>query len=140
MPSFNGDSTHSTTLVGSGSTARTNGDLSGSSQPDGLVDARTTIFPVDRSRDHTVNSSRGIQRDGIPKRMDQRSPERTSRMKQKSEFYGDAFAYRESLTSAQDRISRSSAIIVEIKTNVIVSIFPNAFFALVTPGLSPSSE
>ncbi|MCJ1377834.1 hypothetical protein MMC17_000930 [Xylographa soralifera] len=120
MPSFNGDSTQSTTLTGSGSTARTNWDSPGSSYPDMPVDARTNFLPVNRSRDQTANPLRAMQRDVFPKRMDQRSPERTSQTKQKSEFYGDAFAYRESLTSAHDRLSRKSTIIVEIKTNVIV--------------------
>ncbi|MCJ1283147.1 hypothetical protein MMC26_002474 [Xylographa opegraphella] len=120
MPSFNGESTHSTTLIGSESTARTNWDLPSSSYPDMPVDARTNFLPIHQRRDQTTNHSRPIQRDVYPKRMDQHSPERTSRSKQKSEFYSDTFAYRESLPSAQDRVFRKSAIIVEIKTNVIV--------------------
>ncbi|MCJ1434208.1 hypothetical protein MMC27_003575 [Xylographa pallens] len=120
MPSFNDESLQSTTLIGSGSTARRNWDSPGSSYPDVPVDARTNFLPGDRSRDPTAKPSRGIQRDVFPMRIDQRSPERALRTKQKSEFYGDAFAYRESLTSAQDRLARKSTIIVEIKTNVIV--------------------
>jgi hypothetical protein len=41
--------------------------------------------------------------------------------KRKSQYYGDAFAYRESNGSARERVARESPIMVDVKTNVIVS-------------------
>ncbi|MCJ1395472.1 hypothetical protein MMC18_008358 [Xylographa bjoerkii] len=120
LPSFDGEATGSAARTESESTARTNLDSPGSSYLDMPVDARTNFLPVSRIREQTANPSRGMQRDIIPKHVDRRPPEQTSRTKEKSEFYSDAFAYRESLTSARDRLSRKSTIIVEIKTNVIV--------------------
>ena len=48
----------------------------------------------------------------------------TERSRQKSHFYSEAFAYRESNLSVCDRIYKESVITAEVKTNVIVRIHP----------------
>ena len=52
---------------------------------------------------------------------DAKTPEQKELAKRKSQYYGDAFAYREPNSSARERISRESMITCDIKTNVIVS-------------------
>jgi len=119
LPAFNGDFA----LLGrteSESTTRTNFDSQGSSYRDAPVDAQTNFLPRSPNREQTANPLRGMHRDVVSKPLDRRLPEQTLRTKAKNEFYGDAFAYRESVTSARDRLSRKSPIIAEIKTNVIV--------------------
>lgn len=41
--------------------------------------------------------------------------------KRRSQYYGDAFAQRESNTSARERVLKESIVMAEILTNVIVS-------------------
>ena len=41
--------------------------------------------------------------------------------KRRSQYYGDAFAQRESNTSARERVRKESIVMAEILTNVIVS-------------------
>jgi hypothetical protein len=41
--------------------------------------------------------------------------------RRKSQYYRDAFAQREPITSARERISRESFIVADVRTNVIVS-------------------
>src|SRR5437016_14621169 len=41
--------------------------------------------------------------------------------KRRSQYYGDAFAQRESNTSARERVLKESVVMAEILTNVIVS-------------------
>ena len=52
------------------------------------------------------------------------SPDKTSERrelaKKKSQYYDDAFAVRESNTSARERVHRESMVMVEVRTNVIV--------------------
>lgn len=52
---------------------------------------------------------------------DSKSSQQKELAKQKSQFYRDAFAQREPITSARERVSRESMIIADVKTNVIVS-------------------
>jgi len=46
--------------------------------------------------------------------------ERKELTKKKSQYYDDAFAVRESNTSARERVHRESMVMVEVRTNVIV--------------------
>jgi hypothetical protein len=55
---------------------------------------------------------------------DNKTPEQRELAKQKSQYYGDVFAYREPNTSARERISRESMIMADVRTNVIVSALP----------------
>ena len=119
------------------STTKTILDSPISSFGDVQVDTRTGLKAVNWSRENEVNVSRGNQRDSIPTPVDRRIPKTTPRTRQKSEFYGDAFAYRECLTSTMDRLSRRSTIVVEIKTNVIVSTIRSGISMLEVLQLSP---
>jgi hypothetical protein len=49
-----------------------------------------------------------------------KTPEQREISKKKSQFYGDAFAYRESNSSARERVLRESIVMADIRTNVIV--------------------
>lgn len=49
-----------------------------------------------------------------------KTPERRELAKKKSQYYDDAFAVRESNTSARERVHRESMVMVEVRTNVIV--------------------
>jgi hypothetical protein len=49
-----------------------------------------------------------------------KTPERRELAKKKSQYYDDAFAVRESKTSARERVHRESMVMVEVRTNVIV--------------------
>lgn len=42
--------------------------------------------------------------------------------KRKSKYYGDVFAYRESNTSARERVLRESPVLADVRTNVIVCV------------------
>jgi hypothetical protein len=55
-----------------------------------------------------------------------RTPERKELAKKKSQYYDDAFAVRESNTSARERVHRESMVMVEVRTNVIVR--PQAYY------------
>lgn len=44
--------------------------------------------------------------------------------KKKSQYYNDAFAYRETNNSARERVARDSVILAEVKLNFCVSSFP----------------
>ena len=63
---------------------------------------------------------RGAPGDGALMAMVQRGPEETQQCRRKSSFYGEVFAYRESITSTRDRIARESVVMAEVTTNVIV--------------------
>ena len=79
---------------------------------------------LDRRRREEQRITRGINR-GAPGDQaifsDAKTPEQKELAKRKSQYYGDAFAYREPNSSARERISRESMIMCDIKTNVIVS-------------------
>lgn len=49
-----------------------------------------------------------------------KSPEESQLAKKRSQYYNDAFAYREPASSARERVSRDSMILCELVTNVIV--------------------
>lgn len=49
-----------------------------------------------------------------------KTPEQKKLGKRKSQHFNDAFAYRESNSSARERVERESMVIAEIRTNVIV--------------------
>jgi hypothetical protein len=53
-----------------------------------------------------------------------KTPEQKQLAKRKSQYYGDVFAYRESNTSARERINRESMVIADVRTNVIVRSTP----------------
>lgn len=56
--------------------------------------------------------------------MTPKTPQEAELARKRSQFYGDAFAYREPVSSARDRVSRDSIVLCEIQTNVIVSQGP----------------
>ncbi|MCJ1404839.1 hypothetical protein MMC11_008065 [Xylographa trunciseda] len=140
MPALSGEFALSAASTKSESTTRTNFDSPSSSYRDAPVDARTNLLPISPNREQIANSPKGMQRDVVSKHMDRRPLEQTSRTKHKNHFYGDAFPYRESITSVRDRLSRTSPIIAEIKTNVIVSTLSTALSTPMTLELSPLSE
>ncbi|KAL5326432.1 hypothetical protein ACEPPN_004117 [Leptodophora sp. 'Broadleaf-Isolate-01'] len=49
-----------------------------------------------------------------------KTPERKELAKRKSQYYGNVFAYRESNTSARERVTKESMIVADVRTNVIV--------------------
>ncbi|KAM3068863.1 hypothetical protein ACMFMG_011025 [Clarireedia jacksonii] len=49
-----------------------------------------------------------------------KSPQDAELARKRSQFYGDAFAYREPVSSARDRVSRDSIVLCEIQTNIIM--------------------
>jgi hypothetical protein len=49
-----------------------------------------------------------------------KSPRQREIARKRSQYYGDAFAAREPISSARERVSRDSMVLAEIKTNVIV--------------------
>ncbi|KAL2074987.1 hypothetical protein VTL71DRAFT_8767 [Oculimacula yallundae] len=49
-----------------------------------------------------------------------KTPERKEVAKRRSQYYSDAFANRESNTSARERVIKESMIVAEVRTNVIV--------------------
>lgn len=55
-----------------------------------------------------------------------KTPEQRALNKRKSAFYSDAFAQRESNSSARERVGRDSVVMAEVRTNVIVSQLPAA--------------
>jgi hypothetical protein len=61
-----------------------------------------------------------------------KTPERRELAKQKSQYYDDAFAVRESKTSARERFHRESMVMVEVRTNVIVrpQAYPSVFWLM----------
>ncbi len=63
---------------------------------------------------------RGTPGDGGLMAMVQRGPEENQQFRRKASFYGDVFAYRESITSTRDRVARESFVMAEVTTNVIV--------------------
>jgi len=54
-------------------------------------------------------------------RADTQSAEQRQLAKKRSQYYEDAFAYREPVSSARERVSRETMIMADIKTNVIAS-------------------
>ncbi|CAD6456246.1 d426359d-1ff6-40fa-a4b8-896aefd4fcba [Sclerotinia trifoliorum] len=67
----------------------------------------------------TRDISRGTPGD-ITKSSMSKSPEQKQLAKKRSQYYGDAFAYREPTGSARDRVSRDSMVLCELVTNVIM--------------------
>lgn len=63
---------------------------------------------------------RGAPGDGALMAMVQRGPEETQQCRRKSSFYGEVFAYRDSVTTTRDRMARESVVMAEVTTNVIV--------------------
>ena len=63
---------------------------------------------------------RGAPGDGALMAMVHRDPEEIQQCRRKSSFYGEVFAYRESNTSARERIARESVVMADVKTNIIV--------------------
>ena len=55
---------------------------------------------------------------------DTKSPEQRQLARQRSQYYEDAFSYRESISPARERISRESMIMADVRTNVIVRHLP----------------
>ncbi|KAH7417674.1 Tautomerase/MIF superfamily [Cadophora sp. MPI-SDFR-AT-0126] len=49
------------------------------------------------------------------------TPERKELAKRKSQYYEDVFAYRESNSSARERVTKESMIVADVRTNVIVN-------------------
>jgi hypothetical protein len=52
---------------------------------------------------------------------DLKTPVQKQLARQKSQYYGEVFAYREPNASARERVSRESMIMVDLRTNVIVT-------------------
>lgn len=52
---------------------------------------------------------------------DSKTEGRQELARRKSQYYRDAFAQREPITSARERVSRESFIVADVRTNVIVS-------------------
>jgi hypothetical protein len=50
-----------------------------------------------------------------------KTPQQEELSRRRSQFYDDAFAYRESNYSARERVSRESMVMADVRTNVIVS-------------------
>ena len=77
-----------------------------------------------RQKENFNEVDRGAPGDASLIAMVQREPSEVKRARQKSSFYGEVFAYREP-TTPKDRVARESPITAEIKTNVIVRIYPH---------------
>lgn len=73
------------------------------------------------TRDISRGTPGDMQKASVPK-----SPEQKQLAKKRSQYYGDAFAYREPAGSARERVSRDSMVLCELVTNVIVS-FSSSF-------------
>ncbi|TGO20218.1 hypothetical protein BPAE_0322g00060 [Botrytis paeoniae] len=67
----------------------------------------------------TRDISRGTPGD-MQKSSVSKSPEQKQLAMKRSQYYGDAFAYRESAGSARERVSRDSMVLCELVTNVIM--------------------
>jgi len=52
-----------------------------------------------------------------------KTPEEKELSRRRNQYYDEAFAYRESNSSARERISKESLVMADIKTNVIVGKF-----------------
>jgi hypothetical protein len=50
---------------------------------------------------------------------DAKSPEQRQLARQRSQYYDDRFAFRESISSARERVCRESMVMADIRTNVI---------------------
>ena len=66
---------------------------------------------------------------------DYKTPEQKHLAKRKSQYYEDAFAYREPHGSARERITKESMVFADVRTNVIVS---EAFILHVLSGVDMS--
>lgn len=86
-----------------------------------MADSQRTTDEADApvEPDHTVRLDRGAPGDRLID-SDAKSPEQREFARRKSQFYGDAFAHRESISSARERISREAVVMAEVRTNVIV--------------------
>lgn len=77
---------------------------------------------ITESQRLTRDISRGTPGD-IPISKMPKSPEQKQLAKKRGQYYCDAFAYREPVSSARERVSRDSMVVCELVTNVIVG-FP----------------
>ena len=50
------------------------------------------------------------------------TPQQKEFARKKSQYYQEQFAYRESNTSAKERVTKDSMIMADVRTNVIVSV------------------
>lgn len=64
---------------------------------------------------------RGAPGDAALLSMTQRKPEQVKLARQKSQFYSEVFAYRETMSTPRERVAKDSVISAVIVTNVIVS-------------------
>lgn len=64
---------------------------------------------------------RGAPGDPSQTSIAKKTPEQVMAAKQKSQFYGEVFSYREPAASVRDRVGQDSVVTAEVKTNVIVS-------------------
>ena len=82
----------------------------------GLAEIQKNASNLNRAK--SVDSSQGLRRPTATVR----NHEDVENSRRNRSFFSDVFAYREPQTSARDRISRESVIIVELKTNVDVRL------------------
>ena len=80
------------------------------------------LVPYERRSDKQIvkHVDRGAPGDASLMAMVNRAPEETRLTQQKSQFYGEVFAYREPHQTAREQILQESTITAELKTNVIV--------------------
>ncbi|PQE32729.1 macrophage migration inhibitory factor protein [Rutstroemia sp. NJR-2017a WRK4] len=68
----------------------------------------------------TRDIARGTPGDRVAA-MTPKTPQEAELARKRSQFYGEAFAYREPVSSARDRVSRDSIVLCEIQTNIIMN-------------------
>lgn len=64
---------------------------------------------------------RGAPGDPSQASIAKRTPEQVMASKQRNQFYGEVFSYREPAANARERVGQDSVVTAEVKTNVIVS-------------------
>ncbi|KAI9721818.1 MAG: hypothetical protein M1812_002154 [Candelaria pacifica] len=74
---------------------------------------------VDES-EHLRPITRGAPGDRSPKGISDRGNEQHDLARQKSQFYHEAFACRDTNSSSKGRVSRDSVVMAELRTNVII--------------------
>lgn len=89
-----------------------------------MVDSHHLDGPLDAMSAEEERLTRKINR-GTPGDAGPLSPTKTPEQlelaRAKSQFYGDAFAWREPNGSARERVLRESVVMADVRTNVIVS-------------------
>ncbi|KAI9810750.1 MAG: hypothetical protein M1827_006088 [Pycnora praestabilis] len=73
-----------------------------------------------QEKDITRSVSRGAPGDAALKAMANRGEKERGLTKRKSQYYGEAFAYREPNSSTRGRVSRDSVVMADLRTNVII--------------------